>query len=156
MSGLSPTLSRAALLGVVSASLMMASVLQRHEIWNSRTLSLVFIWSMGGFLGAYSTVAAMRLASRFGRIRHLRLIRAILFLPAFLVAGAVVFCLLTRWQNGLELHPEYPIRWMLLGSLQLMALFIYSVSQYMLPWMAPALMIAAYTWLPNLPPPPEA
>lgn len=156
MSGLSPTLSRAVLLGVVSALLMVVSILLRHEIWNNRTLSLLFIWSMGGFLGAYGTVAAMRMASRFGRIRHFRLVRAILFLPVFLVAGAVVFCLLTRWQSGLELHPEYPIRGMLLGSLQLMALFIYTVSRYLLPWMAPALMIAAYAWLPNLPPPPEA
>lgn len=142
-------IGRAMLLGLVSALLMILAIVQRDEIWNNRTITLVIIWLLGGFFGTFGGVAALMLAGRlFGR-RLIGPIRGLIFLPAFMVAGAMVFYLHAGWQSGFEPHPEHPIRSILFGSVQTMAMFVYTVSHYLLPWMAPTLILAGYALMPR-------
>lgn len=160
MSLLRLALWRAVLLGLISAVLMVIAITLLGEIWNGRTIALVAIWLLGGIFGALSGVAVLLLAHKLFGARGTGWLRAIIFLPAFILAGAMVFYIQTGWQSGFEPHPEHPIRSILFGSVQVMALFVYSLSHYMLPWMAPAMMMAGYALMPRVDPltpqPPKA
>lgn len=149
MSVVRHALGRAALLGLISAVMMVVAIHLRDEIWNNRTLTLVIIWLMGGFIGTFCGVIGLEFGRRMLGNRMVEGLRAVIFLPAFLAAGALVFYLLILWQRGFELHPEHPIRSLLLGSVQTMAMFVYTVSHYMLPWMAPAMVAVGYALMPR-------
>jgi hypothetical protein len=143
------TAGRAMLLGLVSALMMILAIVLRDEIWNNRTIALVIIWLLGGFLGTFGGVAALLLARRLLGEGMVGPIRSLIFLPAFIVAGAMVFYFHAGWQSGFELHPERPIRSILFGSVQTMAMFVYTVSHYLLPWMAPAMILVGYALMPR-------
>jgi hypothetical protein len=140
---------RALLLGMVSALLMVASIIWRDEIWNDRAVALIGIWMLGGFFGAIAAAGTLKLAARFFGMTTVKLMHAIAFLPAFIVAGAFFFSIQTAWQTGFYLNPDHMIRSLIFGNLQVMALFVYSLSHYMLPWMGPAMVIAGYALLPS-------
>ncbi len=143
------TAGRAMLLGLISALTMVIAIILRDEIWNNRTIALVIIWLLGGFFGTFGGVVALLLWRRLFGARHLALVRSLIFLPAFIAAGAMVFYLQTGWQSGFELHPEHPLRSVLFGSVQTMAMFVYTVSHYMLPWMAPVMIAVGYALMPR-------
>jgi hypothetical protein len=142
-------LGRAFLLGLISAMMMVVAIHLRDEIWNNRTLALVIIWLLGGFTGTVFGVMGLELGMRIFGNRMAQGLRALIFLPAFLAAGALVFYVLILWQRGFELHPEHPVRSLLFGSVQTMAMFVYTVSHYMLPWMAPAMIVVGYALMPR-------
>ncbi|MGL5447985.1 MAG: hypothetical protein ACRDBL_11815, partial [Rhabdaerophilum sp.] len=101
---------RAVLLGLISAMLMVITITLLGEIWNGRTIALIVIWLLGGIFGAMGGVAALLLARKVFGAGAARLLRSIIFLPAFIVAGSMVFYIQTGWQSGFEPHPEHPIR----------------------------------------------
>jgi hypothetical protein len=143
------TAGRAMLLGLISALTMVIAIVLRDEIWNNRTIALVVIWLLGGTIATFGAVATLLVWRRLFGARLVELVRGLVFLPAFLVAGAMVFYLQTGWQSGFELHPEHPLRSAMLGSVQTMAMFIYTVSHYMLPWMAPVMIVVGYALMPR-------
>jgi hypothetical protein len=147
---------RAMLLGVASSGLMMASVLQRNEIWNGRVITLLVIWMLGGFFGALGAWLAVTWTRKMLGHKAAQVLRAFVFLPAFIAAGSVVFYLQNGLQTGFDWNPDHSVRSVLFGSTQFMALFAYTMSHYMLPWMAPAMMLLGYALLPPLSLPPDA
>lgn len=159
MNGLSSFIAlalwRSLLLGAASALLMVLDISLRAEIWNERTITLVVIWFLGGFSGGLAASTALPLLLRLCGEKLAPLLRALAFPLAFVAAGAFVFYLQNTWQRGLELHPEHPVRSLIFGSMQVAALFAYTMSRYMLPWMAPVMALLGYALLPNQPRPPE-
>ncbi len=140
----------ALLLGILSAALLALRLVQHREIWSERTYLLLLVWFLGSFLGALGTGIAVSLLARLGLARLALGFRAIAFVPAFMIAGGVVFLVQNRIQvRGYELHPDRPLFSFFWQSLEGVAVFIYSVPHYLLPWMAPVMALAGYALLPR-------
>lgn len=145
-------LPRALALGLISAGLMALSILLRGEIWNGRTAVLLAIWFGAGFLGTFLAMLGVWIIARFGRPGLTGIARTLAFFPAFLVVGAVLYLIQNRIAaGGFDVNPDRVALSVFFGSLQIMGAFLYSAPNYLLPWMAPSMMVAGYALLPRPP-----
>ncbi len=138
------------MLAILSAALVALWLHLHREIWSERTYLLVLVWFLGGFFGALGTSLSVSLMARMGFPRFALAFRSFAFVPAFMLAGGFVFLVQNRIQaGGYELHPERRLISFFWQSADQVAVFIYSVPHYLVPWMAPVMAIAGYALLPR-------
>ena len=137
--------ARILLLGVISAGLMALSILLQGQIWTPRTDQLVLLWGLGGCLGAALTLVCQSLVSRQGWSRLAAASRFFGFLPAFAIATSPVFLVQQVLNNGwFELNPDRPVLSLVFTSLQIIALFLYTLPPQLFPWLGPAMMLLGW------------
>ncbi|MCA3595623.1 MAG: hypothetical protein IOC59_12170 [Methylobacterium sp.] len=137
-------------LGLISAALMALSITSHREIWAERTVLLVMVWFAGGFFGALVATGGLTLLARLGWRRIAGWLRPVAFLPGFLLAGGLAFLIQNRIRaGGYELNPDQPVFSLVFTSARILAVFLFSVPQHLLPWMAPAMVVAGYALLPG-------
>jgi hypothetical protein len=143
-------LRTALLLGLVCALLLALWLVLHRENWNERTLLLMLIWFAGGFFASLGSSLVLAVLARLGWLFLARIFRAVAFLPAFLVAGSLAFLIQSRFQDGAYvLNPERPFLSMMFSMAQVVAIFVYTVPLYLLPWMGPAMVLAGFALLPR-------
>ena len=140
----------ALLLGLISAGLMALSIISHREFWGERTALVVLVWFSGGFFGALVAAGCLTLLARFGMPRIAGWLRPVAFLPGFLLAGGLAFLIQNRIRaGGYELNPDHPVLSFVFTSVQIIAVFLFSAPHRLLPWMAPAMIVAGYALLPG-------
>lgn len=140
----------ALLLGLISAGLMALSIMSHREFWGERTALVVLVWFSGGFFGALVAAGCLTLLARLGMPRIAGWLRPVAFLPGFLLAGGLAFLIQNRIRaGGYELNPDHPVISFVFTSAQIIAVFLFSAPHHLLPWMAPAMMVAGYALLPG-------
>ena len=140
----------ALLLGLISAGLMALSIISHREFWGERTALVVLVWFSGGFFGALVAAGCLILLARLGMPRIAGWLRPVAFLPGFLLAGGLAFLIQNRIRaGGYELNPDQPVFSLVFTSARILAVFLFSVPQHLLPWMAPAMVVAGYALLPG-------
>ncbi|MFM8749583.1 hypothetical protein [Rhabdaerophilum sp.] len=143
-------LRAALLLGLISAGLMALSIISHREFWGERTALVVLVWFSGGFFGALVAAGCLTLLARLGMPRIAAWLRPVVFLPGFLLAGGLAFLIQNRIRaGGYELNPDHPVISFVFTSVQIIAVFLFSAPHRLLPWMAPAMIVAGYALLPG-------
>ena len=80
---------------------------------------------------------------------HLEDIESVLN-SGFLLAGGLAFLIQNRIRaGGYELNPDHPVISFVFTSAQIIAVFLFSAPHHLLPWMAPAMIVAGYALLPG-------
>ena len=147
--------------GLLASALMALRIIWDGEHWHERTLWIVAISGFGGLVGAPMTLCIIDLfKSRLGnvtlhenRLRSVtaRILAGLGFGIAWLGASAALFVFHNRVLAGqYEIHEERPILGFIFSSLQTLGLYVFSIPRYALPWVLPALMLAAALALPRL------
>ncbi|PPD14592.1 MAG: hypothetical protein CTY25_09585 [Methylobacterium sp.] len=142
-------LARSLGLGATSAASMAIWIALQGEIWNWRAVALIAIWFGGGFLGTWIAAGLVGILARLGRPNWATRMRGFLFLLGFLLGGALSFLLYSRIAAGVFITGlRHFVMWATFGSAELMGLFFYTAPLFLLPWMAPLLVVAGYLLIP--------
>jgi hypothetical protein len=133
-----------------AAALMIARAIGYGESWNDRSQNLTIMAAIAGFLAAYGTIMVLIRSRVQGRLTRAALAGG-LFGTLYSASFGLSYVIQNRLIAGhFEPNPERPALSLMFSSLQTAGMFAISAPTYLLPWMLPALMLAAAVILPRL------